>query len=110
MNEENTNDNPNTNTQPRTIIGAKFALGQIVATRGVFNYCEEHKINLLPFLASHASCDWGEVCEDDAQSNENAVIHGDRIMSVYTLRTKEKIWIITEADRHATTVLFPSEY
>ena len=109
MNKENQNNQEEPNIE-KVIIGCKFALGQLVATRGVHAYLDEHNINILPYIASHVSGDWGEVCEDDAKSNEDALVNGDRIMSVYTLRTTEKIWIITEADRRATTVLFPHEY
>ena len=36
---------------------------------------------------------------------------GFRLLSAYTLpQTGAKIWIITEADRSATTVLLPDEY
>ncbi len=31
-------------------------------------------------------------------------------MSGYTLSTGKKVWIITEADRSATTLLLPEEY
>ena len=31
-------------------------------------------------------------------------------LSAYHAQTGEKFWIITEADRSATTVLLPSEY
>jgi hypothetical protein len=32
------------------------------------------------------------------------------VLAAYTLRTGEKIWIITEADRSTTTILLPEEY
>jgi hypothetical protein len=35
---------------------------------------------------------------------------GSRIFSVYKLVDDHKIWIITTADRRATTILLPSEY
>lgn len=47
--------------------------------------------------------------EEDKASNEQALIEGSRIMGAYQT-CKGKIWIITEADRTATTILFPSEY
>jgi hypothetical protein len=31
-------------------------------------------------------------------------------LSAYTLTTGVKIWVITEADRSATTLLLPSDY
>jgi len=62
------------------------------------------------FLARHANGDWGEVDEPDRKANEYAVEHGLRVLSAYKLRTGQKIWIITEADRSKTTILLPSEY
>jgi hypothetical protein len=62
------------------------------------------------FLARHANGDWGEVDEHNRKANEHALEHGLRVLSAYTLRTGERIWIITEADRSTTTVLLPEEY
>jgi hypothetical protein len=61
-------------------------------------------------LARHANGDWGEVNEHDRQANDYASEHGLRVLSAYTLRTGQKIWIITEADRSMTTILLPEEY
>jgi hypothetical protein len=36
--------------------------------------------------------------------------HGLRVLSAYKLRTGQKIWVITEADRSMTAVLLPGEY
>jgi hypothetical protein len=62
------------------------------------------------FLDRHVNGDWGEVPEEDKQENEFSVQHGFRILSAYTTSAGEKIWIITEADRSATTMLLPNEY
>jgi hypothetical protein len=61
-------------------------------------------------LTRHANGDWGEVDEHDRKANEDALEHGLRVLSAYTLRTGERIWIITEADRSSTTILLPEEY
>jgi hypothetical protein len=42
--------------------------------------------------------------------NDRALQLGERIISAYRLANDEKIWIITEADRSATTIILPSEY
>jgi hypothetical protein len=62
------------------------------------------------YLARHAGGDDGEVRESDRQANEHALKHDLRVLSAYTLRTGEKIWIITEADRSTTTIMLPEEY
>jgi hypothetical protein len=39
-----------------------------------------------------------------------AVREGTRVFSAYELLDGTRIWIITEADRSATTILLPEEY
>ena len=39
-----------------------------------------------------------------------ALRDGDRLLSVYHDRHGVKFWVITEADRSATTVLLPEDY
>ena len=88
----------------------KFQLGQIVATPGALAAFEEAGEEPITYLARHLVGDWGEVCEEDAKENEFSVREGFRILSAYILSTGVKIWIITEANRSATTLLTPEEY
>jgi hypothetical protein len=46
---------------------------------------------------------------EDARENEFSVRHGFGIVSSYRV-AGERLWIITERDRSATTLLLPSEY
>jgi hypothetical protein len=62
------------------------------------------------FLSRHLLGDWGDLGEEDKKENEFSVLNNFRILSAYTLTTSVKIWIITEADRSATTILLPEEY
>jgi hypothetical protein len=62
------------------------------------------------FIYRHVQGDWGAVSEDDKRENDRAVQHGDRILSAYTTSTGERLWVITKADRSATTLLLPEEY
>ncbi len=87
----------------------RFRLGQIVATRGVLKHLEHHGIQADPYLRRHVGGDWGDVPLDDALANERAAKHGARILSSYEI-AGQRVWIITEADRSVTTLLFPSEY
>ena len=87
-----------------------FELGQIVATPGALKALEESGQSALPFLARHAACDWGDVDAEDRRSNNRAVSEGTRILSDYSLPGGWRLWIITEADRSATTLLLPEEY
>ena len=88
----------------------RFALGQVVATPGALAAIERAAQTPDVFLERHANGDWGEVPEDDKQANEYAVEHGYRILSAYTTSAGECMWVLTEADRSATTMLLPEEY
>ena len=60
--------------------------------------------------ARHVQGDWGLVDAEDAQTNNEALHNGGRLLSVYETRLGTRLWIITESDRHATTILLPDEY
>jgi hypothetical protein len=61
-------------------------------------------------LCRHQAGDWGELSEDDCQLNNEALRHGERILSAYRLATGTRLWVITEADRTSTCILLPEEY
>lgn len=89
---------------------AKFPLGQIVATPGALDLLRESGENAAKFLNCHVHGDYGEVCEEDRQLNEQAVANGSRILSAYRTSKNERLWVITEADRSSTCLLRPDEY
>lgn len=86
----------------------RFALGRLLITHGAKETLEESEV--LSALGRHASGDWGDVCEEDGKENDFSVSRNLRIFSVYHSKNGEKFWVITEADRSATTVLLPEEY
>ena len=61
-------------------------------------------------LKRHFNGDWGEMDKEDWQANEDALTDGMRIISIYKDRNDNKFYVITEADRSATTILLPEEY
>jgi hypothetical protein len=61
-------------------------------------------------LARHAIGGWGELEPTDVAENEYSVAHGFRLLSSYETKAGDRLWIITEADRSATTLLLPEEY
>lgn len=86
---------------------AKFELGTIVVTEGVQNRISEADQMLA--LNRHAYCDWGDVPEDDRTANENGLIYGERLFSIFRNPAGTVFWVITEAERTATTLLLPGE-
>jgi len=89
-----------------------FDFGSTVVTRGVQELIASGRLNPAPILRRHSLGDWGDVCADDWEINDNAVINGARILSSYDTDASPdgKVWVITEADRSVTTILLPSEY
>ncbi len=100
------------------VINAVFPTGQIVASRGVYDLaCENTDFAkfVQQSLNRHVKGDWGDVDDEDKQANDQALKQGTRLLSAYNddrfpKRGISTIWIITEADRSATTILFPDEY
>lgn len=88
----------------------KFALGQLVATPGALDALKEATVGFLPYVSRHQRGDWGDICAEDKAENELSIKEGFRLLSAYTLPGGCKIWVITEADRSATTILLPEEY
>jgi hypothetical protein len=87
-----------------------FRLGQLVGTPGAIKALQDAEQDPLELLYRHVSGDWGVLDDEDKKENEFSVEHGFRILSAYELETGVKVWVITEADRSATTILLPGEY
>ena len=91
------------------IEGQLFRLGQILATPGAMGVLGFGSGALARVLEAHAKGQWGDVGEEDAELNDEALQHGARLLSVYNI-DGANVWVITEADRLQTTVLTPDEY
>ena len=85
-----------------------FKLGRLAITTNAAIRLQQQEV--FDALRQHAQCDWGDVCHDDWAMNDEAVKNGDRLVSAYHDSNKEKFYIITEANRSATTVLLPEDY
>ena len=88
----------------------KFALGQVVMTPSAGEALLAAQHAPPEFLLRHKHGDWGELCAEDRRENERSLRVGSRLLSAYRTRTEEKLWVITEWDRSATTLLLPEEY
>jgi hypothetical protein len=88
----------------------RFCPGRTVITPGALDALAKAEQHPGEFLKKHLSGDWGELCTEDIIGNERALIEGLRLMSAYRTSGGQRLWIITEADRSATTILLPEEY
>jgi len=89
---------------------AKFPVGRVVATPGALAALEQAGQNPIEFLDRHVTGDWGEVGQEDWAENEFSLREGFRLLSAYSTKEGEKLWIIIERDRSVTTILLPGEY
>jgi hypothetical protein len=87
-----------------------FTLGQVVATPGALAALEASGESLFDYVQRHLTGDWGDVSAPDVYENEYALAHDLRLLSSYKLKSGQRIWIITEADRSSTCILLPEEY
>ncbi len=80
------------------------------STRGVDENFSRDEIRAC--IKRHAAGDWGDICEEDKKTNEESLDERNprRVMSAYKLSGERVLWIITEWNREATTVLMPDEY
>lgn len=99
---------------------ARFAIGQVTATPAA--QAAIRPLEAAVAVTCHAQGDWGDVDDEDKAANDaaicDAVDTGDpskilqrqRVLSVWKTEDGETFWIITEAGRHVTTILLPSDY
>lgn len=89
---------------------ALFCLGRVVATPLALETLMQNGLTAIDLLTRHAAGDWGDIPRDDAMANQTALLSGSRLFSSYRIADNAKVWIITDADRSATTILLPSDY
>ena len=79
-------------------------------TNDSIDACGDADVDPADYLDRHVTGDWGDKDEQDKQANDESLVRGGRLFSAYTLPTKARLWVITEADRSVTTLLTPMEY
>lgn len=87
-----------------------FPLGQVGITEGAVEALERANISASSIVQRHVLGDWGDVTDQDKKSNDLALEMGGRILSAYHLPDRTEVWVTTEPDRNATTVLLPGEH
>lgn len=89
-------------------MSEKFSLGRTLITANAEASVDAESVQSA--LRRHADGDWGDLCQEDLEANQFALDEGLRLLSAYQDRNGTKFWIITEADRSATTVLRAEDY
>ncbi|MDR5778090.1 hypothetical protein QCE63_01445 [Caballeronia sp. LZ065] len=92
-------------SQTDTANRVRFKAGRPNVTPAAAAALELAQVPELLLLARHLHGDWGDLSERDCLQNELAVLLDMRILSRFVLPTGSVTWIVTEADRSATTIL-----
>lgn len=103
-------DTNTTSNTTNSTTAARFTLGHLFITPGAIEALEEAGQPAREFIERHARLEQGELCDDDHKENHFSVNKSLRIFSAFKTANGVKIWVVTESDRSATTLLLPSEY
>ena len=87
-----------------------FPLGRLLVTPGALEAMAESGLIPAHILARHSCGDWGLVDEEDQRLNDESLRDGSRLLSAYETQLGVRLYVITEADRSATTILRADEY
>ncbi|MHB8660951.1 MAG: hypothetical protein ACYC75_03410 [Minisyncoccota bacterium] len=93
---------------PTTPPDRRFPFGTLVITSNASGKLD--KRDVIAALDRHGRCDWGDLPPEDRKENKRSLQFGGRLFSRYCGRNGVRFWVITEADRSATTVLLPEDY
>ena len=91
----------------------RFTIGKLVTTMGVNNMIVDNAafaIFVTDSLRRHATGDWGDLPEEDKKENDYSLQKRLRLLSAYYKPPLPKIWIITDAARTITAIMFPEDY
>ena len=91
------------------MVELTFPLGSIYMTPGAIEALGAAGQSSQEFIARHARLEQGELSDEDHRENLFSVDKHLRIFSAFKIGQGVKLWVITEADRSATTILLPSE-
>lgn len=87
----------------------RFSTGEVLLSP----LMESCGVDPLPLLRRHLAGDWSDQDEHDRESNENAILNGEAILSLYEAMDSEgnllEIAIMTEADRSFTLIYLHGE-
>lgn len=94
-------------------FAADMLKGDFYITAGVRDKFKPSEVRQV--VLRHMRLDWQDMDPEDRRLNLEAAMEGKgRVVGAYRIHvTREQptdLWIVTEADRSATTILLPDEY
>ena len=87
-----------------------FALGQVAATPAALETLKESGQTAAEWLSRHALLEQGNLSDDDHAANAESAQNKGLILSSFSTKKGEDVWVITDPGHEVTTVLLPSDY
>jgi hypothetical protein len=101
---------PATDYKPGEQKMPALPLGELVITPKAEEVLHESGQSPAIFLHMYLTGNWGDCSKEDWKANDEALTKDERVQGVYHTAAGKEIWIITEWNRSATTILTPEEY
>ena len=88
---------------------------RVAITPGAVALLEKHPtISAQKLLARFFEGDWGTVCDEDWQGNNDSVKSGGQLIGSYEAGPGNKVWVVQDPghneEHRVTTLLLPDEY
>ena len=95
-------------------MNTRFHLGETVVTTDARAALRRADQLAAVFLDRHIGCDWGLVDPDTARQNDQAIDpntghYGEVVQSMYETAAGDRVCVVTDPSRSATTVCIPEE-
>ncbi|TES81736.1 hypothetical protein E2P84_06100 [Burkholderia cepacia] len=86
-----------------------FPIGALIFSKGIDRLVRAGRLDPIPYFRRHTRGDWGDVNVQQWQANSTALQSGASLESHYVIHPGLAIRIVTDAERHATVIVLPSE-
>jgi len=87
-----------------------FDAGHVVRTFGALMAMVSSNVSEWSVLERHQSGDFGQIDAGWRKRNQDAIACTGCVLSAFPLGTGTTVWVVTERDRHMTTVLLDTEF
>ncbi|EPQ0481137.1 MULTISPECIES: hypothetical protein [Pseudomonadota] len=86
-----------------------FPVGALILSEGIDRLVRAGRLDPIPYFRRHVRGDWGDVSDGQWRANGIALQSGALLESHYVIHRALCIRIVTDAERHLTSIVLPSE-
>jgi hypothetical protein len=97
------------NCEATPAVSLLFGVGEMAATAQALAAARAAGMSILDTMLRHLGGDWGDVDHRGATANDDAVLAGGPLRSVFPLRTGDAVVVTTDAERGGTVAALASQ-